>query len=953
MFNSHQTKIILRRFFILMIIVLLWKRESHCSPNDSIPTIKISGLVKDSSLNYFLDFATIIVEVDSLNQKKILGYTLTNQFGYFELNIQSINPKLNLRVSMISYKELEVPIPNFKTETNVFLDTIYISKSEETLSEVIVSSIIPIRMKGDTLEFNPRAFEVDSLAVVEDLLKKIPGFTIWADGVITLNGKEIKDIYVDGKRFLGGSSKTATQNLPVNLLDKIQVYSESSALNPLDSIHKMNIKLKKNSSGLFGKVYKGLGTNKSKDFGLLNNYFDQQNQASIFLNSNNLNKKYKSRQEILEDNTFVDNRYKALNSIDVSQKGINNNTLIGFFFERNFKNPDKPSDQKNAQIEYTFNRLTTKIAEDEKTRINNLSLNFTERNTERSVASSSMKHHSAVNFEEKRKYLKFNIGYQNSFATSNSHLSETVNTNLNDTINQNRLQSNKSINNSFLDHTLQFNLSTSDRIQDLSKISKTIDIIGRIGSSQKNNNKAIQNTINYFDNSVSNSLIDRNYEEVEKSDFIELKLNYPFFDRLFQGPNPRRWRGFHIGLQQDIKITSKKFINKVDDLLSSNSSRITNDYLTNNQKIVQEEYFSGMEFSKNFGKSLSNRYQKDWKIILLPRFFVFKESSNSKTSFQNVNRALGAFTPVVKGEYNYTKFGVFHKTLTIESNKERIIPDFFQLFPLIDSINAASIFVGNSNLSSATKRYLNVAYTYRSNRPKENLVFQTAFRFINIKNAIIDSIFIDNNGRFQYSLAQNKTVQDFQFINFFKKTFPFNNRKLDLSIKTDQTFKSVPSYFNGTLVRNKIFLFNSMANASFFWSENITIDVYKKLINSLSFQQSKDNLIKNNLSALGIAFFYKVSNHLSVGTNGEYFQNRSSFQVNPSFVILNADVKLRFLKNRQAEFSLSAFDLLKQNKGVFNFTNNYSQTAGRFNQLQQYFLLKFTYFPRFFKHNNN
>ena len=70
------------------------------------------------------------------------------------------------------------------------------------------------------------SFKVKEGAVVEDLLKKLPGVTVDKDGNVTAQGKAVSRVKVNGKDFFGGDVKTATKELPANIVDKIQVIDD-------------------------------------------------------------------------------------------------------------------------------------------------------------------------------------------------------------------------------------------------------------------------------------------------------------------------------------------------------------------------------------------------------------------------------------------------------------------------------------------------------------------------------------------------------------------------------------------------------------------------------------------------------------------------------------------------------------------------------------------------------
>src|SRR5882757_9158523 len=92
----------------------------------------------------------------------------------------------------------------------------------------VVARRPPVEINNDTLEFNSENFKTQPNAVVEDLLRKMPGVTIESDGTVKVNGQTVKRVMVNGKEFFTGDTKMATKNLNADAVDKVQVYDRKS-----------------------------------------------------------------------------------------------------------------------------------------------------------------------------------------------------------------------------------------------------------------------------------------------------------------------------------------------------------------------------------------------------------------------------------------------------------------------------------------------------------------------------------------------------------------------------------------------------------------------------------------------------------------------------------------------------------------------------------------------------
>ncbi len=180
---------------------------------------------------------------------------------------------------------------------NLDAGTITLAEDAITLKGATVVGVRPaVKVMEDTIEFNADSYKVQPNAVVEDLLKRLPGVEVDSEGKITSNGKEVTKILVDGKEFFSDDPKVASKNLPVNMIEKLQVVDRKSDLARLTGVDDgeeetvINLTVKKDmKNGWFGNVEAGAGTD-SRYKGTFNiNRFWNGNQITLLGGLNNVN----------------------------------------------------------------------------------------------------------------------------------------------------------------------------------------------------------------------------------------------------------------------------------------------------------------------------------------------------------------------------------------------------------------------------------------------------------------------------------------------------------------------------------------------------------------------------------------------------------------------------------------------------------------------------------------
>ena len=150
-------------------------------------------------------------------------------------------------------------------DANLRIKPITLRESSIMLQETTVIGIkTPIKVMQDTVEYNADSYKTAPNAVVEDLLKRLPGVDVDSEGKITANGKEVTKILVDGKEFFSDDPKVASKQLPVDMVEKLQVVDRKSDLARITGVDDgeeetvINLTVKKDmKNGWFGNVEAG------------------------------------------------------------------------------------------------------------------------------------------------------------------------------------------------------------------------------------------------------------------------------------------------------------------------------------------------------------------------------------------------------------------------------------------------------------------------------------------------------------------------------------------------------------------------------------------------------------------------------------------------------------------------------------------------------------------------
>jgi hypothetical protein len=166
------------------------------------------------------------------------------------------------------------------------------------LQEVIVKgTVTAIKIKGDTTEFNAKAYVIQPNDKVEDLLKQLPGLQVDKDGKITANGERVTKVLLDGEEFFGDDPTLVTKNIRADMVDKIQLYdkkSDQAVFTGIDDgvrTKTINVKLKEDKNkGIFGKIETGAGSDRLYQAQGMYNHFKPGERYAAYATAANTGK---------------------------------------------------------------------------------------------------------------------------------------------------------------------------------------------------------------------------------------------------------------------------------------------------------------------------------------------------------------------------------------------------------------------------------------------------------------------------------------------------------------------------------------------------------------------------------------------------------------------------------------------------------------------------------------
>ncbi|MFZ1528126.1 MAG: TonB-dependent receptor [Ferruginibacter sp.] len=898
----------------------------------------VSGKVLDADQKFPVQGATValLLQKDSA----LISTTVTGADGKFLFeNIAS--EKYFVKINSLSHQQY---ISFTSTSSgNADLGELNLMKKGKDLAGVtVVSKGSPVVNKADTTQYTASQYKVNPDATTEDLIKKMPGISVAKDGTVTAQGETVRKVTIDGRDFFGDDASAALKNLPSEVVDKIQVFdrlSDQAQLTGVDdgnSVKAINVVTKTGiKNGQFGRAYAGMGTNERYQAGGNVSFFKGNRRISLVANFNNVNQQNFGSQDLLGvtssggrsggnrggmmgrggsgDNFMVGqtngiSRTSAF-GINYSDKWGKKTTISGSYFFNNSKNNNESDIQSQvldrsakwyndnssgASTTYNTNHrinLRAEIKLDSNNSIfiipsvsfqNNRSNGFTNADTWYSAGDSLSNSFSKTNRESNGYNIRNNIMFRHSFAKKGRSLSFGFNT-------------------TFTKNSSENILDAHYRFFDAAGIAS--DSIPNQFSDNLTTGRNIGGNISYT-------------EPIGKNSVLQFEYN----------PSVQKNKAD----QQTFNFVNGKYSSFVTEL----SNRFDNTVTTHNA-------------------GLSYRYNPNRDNMLMAGVNFQNSKLESDRVFPTISKVDQSFSDFLPRLMWRRKINT-HSNFNLFYRAGVNFPSVSQLQDVVNLSNPLRVSMGNPELKQAYSHYLMGRYSFANSKTGRsffaNIFAQATSDYITTATYLLRSdTLIQNNITIKGGSQLTKPVNLSGYKNMralFTYTLPVKFLKSNFSINAGAGYSKLPGVSNNLEVNTDNYTYNAGLALASNISEYVDFNLsYTANFNNASTRSaitsSKNNYV-NQATGLQVNLLNKKGWFIQNDVTNQAYSGLST-GLNQSYWLWNAGIGKKFLKNRKGELKLSVFDLLKQNQSITRTVqSNYIEDA-RYNVLQQYFMLTFTY----------
>lgn len=876
--------------------------------------IRLSGNIGDTSASQKLP--NVLLMVIRFTDSTLINFSRTDKNGIFKTLIVPRDTYIVI-ISHPNFNDKTYLLVPSKNDTLFNFKNVKLPEKSVELNEVeVIAYKDKMYYKGDTLQFTADSFKVKPDATVEDLLKKLPGIKVDAAGKITIQGKVVDQVLVDGDEFFGTDPTIATKNLNANTVETVQVFdkkNENTENGGDETVKVVNLKLKDDAKkGYFGKLSAASDFKKFYENEMMLNKFKNNRKFSVFgLFANTPKQAFAWRDANQfglsnEGGGNFDSETNSWTSNNNSVSGVPQTLKSGFYFNDKFG--------KNTKInsDYTFGQNKLLTGSQTNTQFFLQDTNYTNAQVV-SKQSYNQSHNFGLRLNQKLDSLteltiKPKLTYNNSKSTNTQNddfISQSGDLTRQTTIlNRNTSET--------IDASLQMKLSKNFMKKDRN-LTVNYQPSYYTSSGATNLNTAFK----YYKNQNTDSSIFQKKETFSNKSEQNGNITYT-------EPWTKKFRTETVyGISYNQNKSNRKTLDfnglGYDLINTAQSNDFRNTRVT--QRIGNKFIYDVKKYKIGVGVNYRNILQQNINV---------STSQTLSTTFHNV-------LPFANVSFRINQGSNLSARYTTNAQQ----PNLQQLQPITDNTDPNRIIVGNPALKPQYSNNFSLDYYFY--KGLSDVDFFTGAQYNNVSNEISEKTIFDLYGK---SITTPVNVNGNYFGNLWcGGGFPVLKRWMKLSYN-----------FSGSINNNVAFV-NEQQNVTQLIGLNPSIGFEKKISDVFQIELGGNynyNIPKQTISLQSNKPYYtygitanawaKLPKNIRIAADGQYTNNGNrSNGYNIDYFILNAQLSKAFFKAKNFIVSAEAYDILNQNINNQRTISANKIIDSKTQIIKRYFLLRLVY----------
>jgi hypothetical protein len=873
----------MKRFLILILLVI---------STSAYGQVAVSGKIIDKGeTKPLLNASVVLLHMpDSI----LKSYVRTDESGGFKLERVDKGQYMLL----VTYPKFELYSQKFEVAENaVKLPDIHINSQANLLEEVVITQKLPIRIKGDTIEYNASSFETEKNAKLEDLLRRLPGLSVSADGAITAHGKSVAKVLIEGEEFFGYDPKIAIRNVRADAVDKVQVYdrrSEEAQLTGIDDgvrIKTVNVVLKEEArKGVFGNAQASMGTNQLFDAGLFAAKFNKSERLGVTANWNNMGTGGGGNHIRMNNQISGSPEYKSIGA-NYENNLLNSKLRVNSNYNLNNNSNANESESNSTKI------FSSKDGQ---------SADYTQETASSSKSESDNTNHS---FRSEFKYkldslqnltLQLNAG-KSSGHNANSSESSTLK-NSTSLINDYTENSNSSSDNQNMDARIDYRRRLNNKGRSLN-----IQFNNQFGN--RESLSQINSRTNTYVNDTLSSTIARDQRNENENGDNRFGGQINISDRFFEKINVTVGYNFNNSTTKD-RVTAR-------NPSVSDPSR-PDDYSIIDSAYSKDERNSITNHGANINVGFSNE-----KLNVNVSTRIINSEQRIRDLFRQIDLNRNFWNNNTNMNFNYRLSN--SKNLSANYQNSATIPSIAQLQAYQPRTNDLYEQKGNPNLKRASNNNLNFNYNSFSLLKATSINANISIGMTS--DPIVNNSVVDEVGKTTSTFVNVEDKTNLNLQGYASITRPLLNNLVQFGPYVNLGYNNNYNYLNGVFNESKSF--NGFAGVNANKQTSTIVDF--NLSTGVGFRDER-TLLNQNLNSTSINFNantdlkyylpYKIS--LSQVINYSYTGKTKLYPKALQQFYMNLEVSKKLLKSESLLLSVKAFD-------IFNTFNNTNRSFGESN----------------------